>query len=360
MQLNIEAAFAKWWFLNAESGSRRRLWIKLAKLMSNGVPIVQGLESMLARRAAAKGKSDPQCIAMREWIYGLKNGRRLSQMLEGWVTPVERMLISAGETTGTLEKSLIAGTRVMEAQSEIRTAVFAGLAYPVILICVAFAVMYMFGVRVVPEFTKIVPPDRFTGMAKFLVNMSDFAKSYLLFTAAGVVGAVVVFFMSLGRWDGKVRVFLDRYAPYSVYRVVVGSTWLIGLSSMLEAGVRLETALRELAGLADPWLKRRINAAIRGMSSGLNLGDSLNRSGYEFPDREIIDDLGVYSSLSGFDEALKTVGREWLTESVAQIKTKMNIVFGACLLSVALLVASMVGGMMTMQMQMTTAIQQHR
>lgn len=355
---NLEIGFAKWWFRNMEAGARRRLWIKLAKLIGNGVPIVQALESMQQRRIVNSGKGDPQVVALTEWIAGLRNGRRLSQMLEGWVSPVERMLISAGEGSGSMEKSLMASTRVMEAQSEIRGAVIAGMAYPMILVCVAFAVMYMFGIKVVPEFTKIVPADRFHGMAAFLVGVSSFAKSYLMIVAGVVVSLFVLFFATLTRWDGALRIIADRYAPYSIYRIVVGSTWLIGLASMLEAGVRLETALHQLAELADKWLKTRINAAIRGMRSGLALGDALARTGYEFPDREIIDDLGVYSSLSGFDEALQTVGREWLKESVDQIKTRMNIVFGVSLLTVAVLVASMVGGMMSMQMQMTAAIQQ--
>ena len=292
------------------------------------------------------------------WIEGMNNGKRLSQMLDGWVGPVERMLIAAGEASGTMEASLQAATRVMVARKDINGAVIKGLAYPLILVMVAFAVLYMFGFKVVPEFTKIVPADRFHGLAAVLIGLSDFARSWILVTGAAVIALVVAFFVSLSRWDGRYRVVLDRYPPYSIYRIVQGSTWLIGLSSMLEAGVRLETALQQLSEMADKWLANRINSAVRGMRAGLQLGDALNRSGYEFPDREIIDDLGVYSSLSGFDEALSILGREWLSESVEQIKARMNVVFGVALLSVAVLVGTMVGGMMTMQLQMSQIIQQ--
>jgi len=355
---SFEVPFARWWFRHMEGSARRRLWMKLAKLISNGVPIIQGLESMLGRRRVTSGNSDGQVIALEIWIEGLKNGKPLSKMLDGWVSPVEKMLIASGEATGTLEHSLMAATRVMDAQSDIKSAVVKGTAYPVILLVVAFMVMYLFGFKVVPEFTKIVPAERFHGMAHVLIVLSSFARDWIFVLAVVIAGLFISFFYSLPRWDGATRIRLDRYAPYGIYRVVVGSTWLIGLAAMLEAGVRLEDAMRQLADMADKWLRTRILATMRNMRSGLSLGDALSRSGYEFPDREIIDDLGVYSSLSGFDEAISTLGREWLTESVAQIKTRMAIVFGVALLSVALLIGTMVSGMMTMQLQMSQVIQQ--
>ncbi len=355
---SLEAAFAQWWFKNADAGGRRRIWLKLAKLLSNNVPIVQALGELYSRRKAAHGASDPQTIAIGAWIDGMNNGRRLSQVLDDWVSPVERMLIAAGEASGTLEASFHASARVMVARKEISGAVIKGLAYPLILVVVAFAVLYMFGFKVVPEFTKIVPAERFHGLASVLISLSDFARGWLFAVAAAVIALLVAFVVSLPRWDGRARVFLDRYPPFSVYRIVQGSTWLIGLAAMLEAGVRLENALQQLGDLADQWLFNRIEAALHGLRSGLQLGDALNRSGYEFPDREIIDDLGVYSSLSGFDEALSILGREWITEAVDQIKARMTVVFGIALLSVAALVGTMVGGMMTMQLQMSQVIQQ--
>ena len=354
---SVELKFARWWFRTMDGSGRRRLWLKLAKLISNNVPILQALETMRDRRKILKGASDPQVIAITSWLEGMRNGKRLSQMLTGWVGPVEQMLIAAGEASGTMEKSLSSCTQVMEAKKSITSAVIKGFAYPLILTVIAFAVLYMFGFKVVPEFTKIVPADRFYGMAAVLIGLSDFARGWIFVVAAAVVVLIALFLATLPRWDGRLRIFLDRFAPYSIYRVMQGSTWLIGLAAMIEAGVRLETALHQLADLADTWLRNRILAAISGMKAGLQMGDALNRSGYEFPDREIIDDLGVYASLAGFDEALSRLGREWLTESVEQIRIRMNVLFGVALLSVAILVGTMVSGMMTMQMQMVQIIQ---
>lgn len=353
---DFKTRFARFWILHLGNSERRRIWMKLSKLISNGVPIIQALTTLYERRRRTHGANDQQVIALAYWITGMKNGRRLSEMLDGWVSPVEKMLIAAGENSGSIEESLQATIRVMEARTEIIGAVLKGVTYPVILAALAFAVLYIFGFKVVPEFTKLVPAEKFTGLATVLINLANFAQNWILVVAAVAVFAILLFLVSLPRWDGRVRVFLDRYAPYSIYRVVQGSTWLISLAAMLEAGVRLENALQQLSAMSDRWLSNRINAALRSMRTGLQLGDALHRNGYEFPDREIIDDLGVYAELSGFDQALSILGREWLSESVKQIKARMSAVFGVSLLLVAILIGTMVSGMMNMQLQMAEII----
>ncbi len=351
-------SFAKFSFLNLEVDNRRRLWLKLAKLIANGVPILQAIQTIVRRRALSHGTKDAQVIALNLWVKGMANGRRLSQVVNDWVSPAEKMLLSAGESSGTLYESLHAAVRVMDANRDIKSAIFKGVSYPLALLAIGFMILYMFSFKVVPEFTKIVPPEKFSGTAKVLILLTDFTRSWVIELAALLILSVVLFFISLPRWDGRMRIIMDRYAPYSIYRIIQGSTWLIALASMLEAGVRLEYALQQLSQNADKWLRNRVQAAISGMRSGLQLGEALLRSGYEFPDAEVIDDLGIYSSLSGFDEALQIMGREWLVDSVSEIKERMAVVFSASLILVGALVATMVGGMMSLQLQMVQAVQQ--
>ena len=354
----LELKYAKLAF-GLSISERRRLWMKLSKLIGNGVPILQGLESIYKNRVATGSTGHPQTIALAEWMKGMRNGSRLGEVINGWVSHDERMLISAGEQSGTVEKALLSAAKVINARSQINGAVFKGLAYPIVLIALAFGVLYMFGFKIVPAFSKIAPPEKWHGLARSMIEVSLFAQHWLWLISLLVVAMVTAFFFSLERWDGQVRIKVDQYAPYSVYRIMQGSTWLISFSALIEAGMRIETALQQLAETASPWLKARINGCLRGTRSGLNVGEALTRAGYGFPDREIINDLGVYSSLSGFDSALATLGNEWLDESVVQIKARMGVVFGVSILLVGLLVAFMVAGMMDMELQMAALMKSH-
>ena len=354
----FEAAFARFWFKHVDHTARRRLWLKLAKLIGNGVQILQAIDSIKDRRIASGGQGEPETIALTAWSSAIRNGARLSKAMESWVSVEEMMLISAGEQSGTLEAALRSAARVMEARKRISGAVYSGLAYPFVLILMAIAVLFMFGFKIVPAFTGVLKGAEWHGIAKGMILLSTFAKDWLWLIIPVIAGLIVLFFMTLSRFDGPMRIKLDRHAPYSIYRIMQGSTWLIALAAMVEAGLRIEVALEQLAQPAGPWLQRRINTCLAGMRSGRNMGEALARAGYDFPDREIIEDLGVYSSLSGFEEALAMLGREWLDESVEQIESRMKVVFGVSLLIVGGLIAFLVSGMMGMELQMSEAMQQ--
>lgn len=353
----------KYWFarisFKLDSSGRRRLYRKLAKLIGNGVQILSAIESMRDRRVASGDKGGAMTWALNEWATQLRNGRGLSEAVRGWVSNEEAMLISAGEKSGTMESALQSTTRVMESRSQINGAVFRGLAYPVVLLLLGVMVLYKFSFDIVPAFNKAVKSaDAWHGLAHVVVSVSMWANMWLWAAGVVVAGIIVAFAVSLRYWNGPARVWLDRYPPYNIYRVVNGSTWLIALSALVEAGLKIETALEQLREHSSPWLAERINGALAGMRSGFNLGDALTRAGHQFPDQEIIDDLGVYASLSGFDSALSMLGREWLDGAVGEIKGRMVVIFGFSIVLVGGLLAFVVGGMMEMQVQMSQLMQQ--
>lgn len=339
------------------AATRLRIWRKLGKLLGNGVPIKQALESMRDLRVRMTSASDPVAMAMTEWIAQLSNGRKFSDAINGWVGAEERMLISAGEASGNLERSLASAATLIEAGRSIRSAVVGGLAYPAFLALSAIGILYLFSYKIIPAFSALVQKDAWTGLAAYMVATADFVRAWLPYGVALVVAAIATFVWSLSRWDGSLRVMLDRHAPYSVYRVTKGSAWVIAMAALVEAGVRVEDALQSLSRQATPWMRNRIEACLMGMRSGHTMGDALSRSGYGFPDVEVVEDLAIYSGLSSFDQALSLVGREMLASSVENVKTHMKAVFVAGLMSVAMLLGGMMGGLITMQMQMSQAIQ---
>lgn len=337
--------------------ARRRLWIKLAKLLSNGVPILDALRSIHERRIESGRSKDPGTVAIGAWIEQTRNGHRLSAAIDGWAPRDEQMLIAAGEQSGRLDEALMNTAEIMVAKAKIRKAVVSGLLYPVVMSLVAMSVLVMFSYKIIPEFAKVVPDEKWHGTARLMIDMSNFTRDWLIVMIALAVAAIIAFFMSLPRWSSGFRLKLDKYPPYSIYRMFQGSAWTISLAAMVSAGVRVESAVQQLGEGAGNWLYDRTQSCLRGMRSGLTLGDALAKAGYNFPDREIVDDLGVYSRLSGIDQALSIIGKEWISESVETIQGMMKAVFGLSVLIVGLLIAFMVGGLIGMELQMTAIVQ---
>jgi len=351
----FELKFAKFFFAKNNTG-RKKLWLKLAKLLGNGVPILTAIESIRKRRIEAGGKGDPTTVALGNWAMAIQGGRRFSDAVNGWVSTEEVMIISAGEQSGKIEQALHSCCKFMEAKKEISGAVIGGLLYPAVLVMMAIGVMIMFSYKIIPAFTDVAPNAKWTGQAAMMVDLAEWTKNWIIYVIVFGVMSVLAFFWSLPRMDGKLRVTLDRYAPYSIYRIMQGSSWLISFAALIEAGTRMEDALQQISRYGSPWMKNRMQAILRNMRAGHNLGDALARTKNGFPDVEIIDDLGVYASLSGFDSALAMLGKEWIEESVKVIKERMKVVFAAAILFMGAVIAFMVSGLFAMQIQMSNAM----
>lgn len=332
---------------------RQRLWRKMSKLLRDGIPIIAGLEEV---RSTNKSTS-PLSVAIGAWVKKMNNGAKLSDAVKNWVSTEEYLLILASERSGTLDVGFESVVKVAKAKAAIRSAVQSGLAYPSVLILLSFGMMYLFGLKIVPAFTKAASSDAWTGFARITVDSAAYVQSYLVYVLVLAILLVVAFFLSLPRWNSALRVKLDRYAPYSVYRVMQGSSWLIALASLVQAGERIEDAVALLAKDADAWARQRMQSALKGLRAGQNIGLALKKSGYGFPDDEIISDIQLYSTKSGFDEALRIIGNEWITESVERIQGLMGAVFYGALLMAGVVIATIVAGLMSMQLQLSQLLQ---
>lgn len=353
--MNPQALTLSWarWQFRSDARTRQGLWRKLAKLLHDGIPIIAGLQEIRALRDPAA----PLAVAIQHWLRGMNNGRPLSDVIAPWVNPQERMLIRAGEQAGNLEQALHSVVKLARAGAAIRSAVLAGLAYPAFLLLLAIGALYFFGYRIIPAFARAAGSDAWTGLARTMVVTADLVQHGLHWLLLVMVLLLTALLLALPHWNGPLRVWLDRHAPLSIYRVMHGATWLIALSALVTAGMRIETAVEQLGRGAGAWARVRCEAALKGLRAGRNLGEALERSGYEFPDRAILSDLRLYASKSGFDEALRVIGEEWITESVERVQALMRVLFALALLLVGAVVMFMAAGLLAMQMQLMQLMQ---
>lgn len=340
------------------SGIRIRIWRKLAHLLSDGISLIESLR--LIRKSMASQSAG--YAALSAWIKGIENGRDLGVCVKDWVHSEEYMLIVSGESSGTLPASMMSIVKGMRAKAQIRSAIWGGLAYPIFLVILAFAFLWLLGFKLVPAFTSAVRMDevQWFGFASVVITLADFVQNWLPAIGIGLAIVAVLFFVSLPIWNSGIRTVLDRYAPYAIYRILQGATWLIGMSALIQSGVRIEKALELTAGSATPWAKVRIVGALRGLRSGRSFGEALQETGYEFPSRDVVADIVVYSGHAGMDEALRKIGDEWLEESVLQIQQMMRVLFSVSLVFVGLTVLLTVLGVMDLQQQLSALLQQRR
>ena len=124
----------------------------------------------------------------------------------------------------------------------------------------------------------------------------------------------------------------------------------------LIALIPVSVALASLKRDASRYLKERIDGTLKYIKNGDNLGQALNKAGFQFPDKEIIADLKIYAELDNFEEALESLANNWLEESVYMIEQKASILNMVAILTVAAIIAWAVFGVFDMQDQITSAM----
>ncbi len=355
MATSLDTTLAK---LSFSSKQRLRVYRKIAVMTRYGLPLNRVLD-MIHDQATHNGRkpSAPMAVVMDSWRRAIRNGRSLSQAAGPWVPFNERMMIEAGEESQNLSTSLENLIAINLGSSKMKGAIIGGLAYPVILALSICAVLWLFGLKVIPAFDTIHPKESWTGLAGQMAAMSDAVQVYLLPSIIGIVLFIALLVWLMPRWTGPLRKHADKIPPFSIYRLVTGAGFMMSIGALIAAGVQTSRALEKIARNASPWLKERLNASLRYVYSGQNMGRSLQKAGHDFPDKEIIEDLVAYADLPAFTEMLEQIGQEWLENAIEMIKGQAKIINGVMLVLMGATISWMFSGLFDIQQQISNATQ---
>lgn len=345
------------WFAKTQltESKRQKLFRKIAVMLRNGTRLEDVL-SNLQMRATKNGKKPNEAmgVVLDQWLRVIRNGGKFSEAVAGWIPIPEQMLIMAGEEAGKLPEQLERLIQVVTASKTIKRAVIGGVFYPVVLLTVTFAYLMLFGIKVIPGFSKVVDPSKWGGMARSLYVMSDVITAWGIPIAVSLVGCIVMVILTLPVLVGRVRIVLDNIPPWSIYRLVVGSGFMLSLSALLMGGGRVQDALHTLSKTSNRYLRERMEGFLLGVNSGLNPGEAMNASGYRFPSQEIVDDLAVYAEHTGsFSESLSIIAEEWLEDGVNQVSTQMGLFKGMAIAVMTIVLMWITAGFFGIQQEIT-------
>ena len=355
--LGPESAFikavAKYGF-RQDIEKRIKIYLKLAAMIKYGKQLQASVIS-LRDRMVKKSKTEVVAVVLQDVVSRLEKGMKLADALDGYIPIGEQMLIRAGEQSGQLPAALELAVEQTLAAKDIKSQAISSLMQPIFLFSLLMAGLFIISRVVIPKLTAIFPVDKWQGPAKILYLATEFINSFWFILFIGILvfcGIAIVF--SFPKWTGKLRSKVDILPPWSFFRIVVGSGWLMSLAALIRSGVTLVEAIKQMRDTAgnNYWLKKRLNQTLFHLNNGMTLGEALDTSGTGFPDTEIIEDLITYASLPGFDDVLYKLGRDWMEGSRkmilrqgAQLKVAVIVLFGVVVGGVAF-------GVISLQMQL--------
>ncbi|MBF0482500.1 MAG: type II secretion system F family protein [Desulfovibrionaceae bacterium] len=346
--MNFFRKFLARLFFNA--AVRQRTWRKLAAQIRNGFSLDQSLSQFHQR---ALSRRSPIALVFSQALEFLGLGHNFGACITDFASQEEIMLISSGQQSGKLSEGLELAASLLSARRTIIKAISGSLVYPAFLLCMCGILLLIVSIVVMPELIKFSDPSKWTGSAWILYIMSSFVVSPL-----GALVIVLLFLsiflsiLTLPILTGRVRLFLDRFPPWSIYRLTVGCVWMFTLSTLMRSGIQLTYILESMINSVNisTYLRERITAIAVETGSGKNLGEALYDCKMNFPDLEMIDDLRVYSALPGFYQQLHQIASEWMDDGVELVKLQariLNIVAILMLTGLLGVVASSIGSIQT-------------
>jgi len=291
---------------------------QLATMMSSGVPLVQAFEIV------GRGHENP---AMQDLILTVKAdveaGNSLTDALRKHPLHFNSLycnLVEAGEHAGILEAILHKLAGYMEKTEALKSKIKSALFYPIAVIVVAFIIVTILMIFVIPQFSELFSSfgADLPALTQFLVDSSDFFVANWLYIFA-VIGGSVYGILELKKRSRKFGEIMDRY---SLKLPVIGmileksaiARFARTLETMFAAGTPLVEAMTSVAGATGNIVYYQATMKMRDeISTGTQLQTSMRDSGL-FPNM-VVQMVAIGEESGAIDTMLGKVA-DWYEQEV--------------------------------------------
>ena len=256
---------------------------QFATMMKAGVPLLQTFDIV------GRGNPNPSVTKLLSDIRAeVETGTALSSAFRKYPKYFNTLycnLIEAGETAGILEALLDRLATYMEKTEAIKSKIKSALMYPIAVVVVAFVVVTIIMIFVIPAFKSVFSSfgADLPAPTLFVMAMSDYFVKYwwLIF---GVIGGGIYFFMQAWQRSEKMQLVMDRFLlKIPVFGVLIEKScvarWTRTLSTMFAAGVPLVEALDSVGGAAGNSVYLTATTRIqREVSTGTSLTTAMTNA----------------------------------------------------------------------------------
>ena len=249
---------------------------QMATMMKAGVPLLQAFDIV------GRGNPNPSVTKLLNDIrQDVETGTSLSTAFHRHPMYFDNLycnLIEAGEAAGILETLMDRLATYMEKTEAIKGKIKSALMYPISVVIVAFVVVTVIMIFVIPAFKEVFTSFGADLPAPTLIVMglSEFFVDYW-WAIFGSIGGAFYFFMQAWKRSPKMQRVMDRILlKMPVFGALIDKScvarWTRTLSTMFAAGVPLVEALDSVGGASGNSLYREATDKIQHeVSTGTSL-----------------------------------------------------------------------------------------
>lgn len=219
---------------------------QLATLLQAGLPLLRAMQIL-----SDQEKNPVFKTALLNISENIQGGNSLSDALSQYPRMFDRLyvnMIRAGEAGGVLDTVLDRLAMFQEKAMKIKKKVKSAMVYPIVVLSVAFIIVWVLLTFVVPSFQKMVASQGGTmpALTKFVMDLGDALSSHWLLTIILVAG--VIFGIRFLFRNAKTKAVIDRVVfklpkVGSFVQVVTVSRFARTFGTLMASGVPILQAM---------------------------------------------------------------------------------------------------------------------
>lgn len=252
-------------------------------ILAAGVTIVEAL-GMLADQTENKTFAK----AIQETKASVQKGSTLADAMRAHPKVYPSLLINmveAGEASGSLENSMERMSVQFEKSARLKAMIKKAMMYPIVIVIVAFAVLIVMSIVVIPQFAEMFESmgSELPAITKAVMAFSGFImnKWYVLLI---IVVLAAVFFSWFAKTETGQTIFgmIAMKAPIFGKLVVknASASFARTLSTLVSSGISLSEALEITSrSMTNIHFRRALQEARVEVEQGVNLSEPLRRCG---------------------------------------------------------------------------------
>jgi type II secretory pathway component PulF len=282
--------------------------------------------------------------------HKISEGQALAEGMKDWFAPNIIEIIRVGEEGGALAETMKSAINTLSQSSSSLSAFIGAIAYPMLVIAMACAIIIYLNDSVFIQFKNIKPMDQWPPAGRELVDIAELIKYWWWIVVLGIFGIIMVTRKLLTNYVGELRPVLDMVPPFSLYRRMAAARVMETLGLLVANGVVFKNAIKVMQYQANPYVASHLVMMEHLLSAGKgNVADVLTTGLIENKD---VLRLKVMAEVKGFEHGLVRMGVHGSEQTTKTLKA-IGKLFGGLLLGVgAFLIMIIIRGIFLTGMSM--------
>ena len=337
---------------------RADAWDVIADLMESGLDDNRAIEAAAYMfKLRGQGSASALLLDLSASIGRGEYEPTLAQAARG----AEALVFSnAGQVAGPVV--FRGAARVVRNEQAITAAIVEALTKPALLIVSIIDLLEMMGLKMFPAFEEISPPSNWPAMTQSIARLSGWLIASGYYGLAGAIASFAAIGLSQAYAIGEgpraraIRTQLDRFPPWSFYRLRTGAAFAFAVIEIARSGGTLNgTTLRRMAQFGSKYSRIHITAIADALETGGTLATAF-KAGGGFPDPEL---NAVMSVLAGQPNAIVKFGTytdRWILTAEKAVKRKSATLNGLLLILITGVIAAVIQAIFGIMLSVGTGL----